>query len=67
MGGLVVPDADPTPEVKARVSASKSAVGPMRKGVLAAPRLPAQVRVSLLDSLAGSRLLHNVHVLFALQ
>eukprot|EP00969_Alexandrium_andersonii_P255166 11279370-Alexandrium_andersonii.AAC.1 len=66
MGGQVTASGTPTPEVDARAAASISAMGVIRAGVLAQPRIPQQQRVSLYDSLAVSKLLFNAQVWGAL-
>eukprot|EP00969_Alexandrium_andersonii_P022935 1003654-Alexandrium_andersonii.AAC.1 len=61
MGGLIVAGGEPHPEISARVHASQSSVAQIRKPALAAQRIPAPPRISLLDSLATTRLLYNAH------
>eukprot|EP00969_Alexandrium_andersonii_P309783 13690508-Alexandrium_andersonii.AAC.1 len=63
MGGIITSGGEPGPEIKARVAASRSTVSMIRKPVLAAPMFPVPTRLSLLDSLAITRLLYNVHAL----
>eukprot|EP00969_Alexandrium_andersonii_P156846 6933632-Alexandrium_andersonii.AAC.1 len=62
MGGHVTASGTPTPEVDTRTAACISAMGVVRAGVLAQPKIPQQQRDSLYDSLAVSKLLFNAHV-----
>eukprot|EP00969_Alexandrium_andersonii_P116609 5155318-Alexandrium_andersonii.AAC.1 len=66
MGGRICSTADPAVEVKARISATASAIAMVRTPVLRATEVAMPTRASLLDSLARSRLLFDVHALVGL-
>eukprot|EP00969_Alexandrium_andersonii_P058715 2588010-Alexandrium_andersonii.AAC.1 len=56
-------DGDAKPEVRARVKAMASTVGSIRRPILTVSAVGAPVRLSVMSSLAVTRLTYNAHVL----